>query len=173
MAPTSHSRGRSWSRLAHAVAKALRREVNARAVSAWANAYRDSRSDQKRRPRHHRGRSLRLSAVWGTFLSRPLVSDAPASDRISIFREVMAITQRQKPGQQDRHQGKPPALHSPPVRAVFFDGPSLGAEPAVKVDASFTLVPTLRSAKRGDVQSDQGKLSVARRLFAASRLPHA
>src|SRR5262249_10290702 len=39
MAPTSHSRGRSWSRLAHAVAKVLRGEVDARVVSEWANAY--------------------------------------------------------------------------------------------------------------------------------------
>lgn len=125
-------------------------EVNARAVSACANAYRDSRSDQKRRPRHHRGRSLRLSAVWGTILSRPLVSDAPPSDRISIFREVMASTKRLKLRQQSRQPGKPTALPCPPYERFSWTA-VVGRRTGSEGRCLLHLRPHTPFRERGDV----------------------
>ena len=95
--------------------------------------YRCQAVRQKRNPGVPPRLSLRLSAVWGTIIGL-VISDARASDCISIFREVTASTKRPKFTQQSRQRGCVAAsgFASSPIRAVFLDSNRWAVERAVK-----------------------------------------
>jgi len=102
---------------------------------------------QKRNPGVPPRLSLRLSAVWGTIIGL-VISDARASDCISIFREVTASTKRPKFTQQSRQRGCVAAsgFASSPIRAVFLDSNRWVVELTVK-GSNLHLVP--QSSVRG------------------------
>jgi hypothetical protein len=160
VAPTPHSGG-------------CRPPGGLRERSARGNAYRDSRSRQKRRPQDPCGLGPKF-CVLGRMGDDPglSMSDAPASDCRSIFCEVMADTKRRKLRQQSRRPLGSQRLCLVPHTCRFLGQQSLGAEPARRRCGERLLhlpSPHFRSAKRGTASPTRKDYRSHGGFFAASQ----